>query len=339
MRVPSPDQITAFLADTSRSKLEETARSAVQLTRQYFGSAISLYTPLYISNYCASHCTYCGFHSKNRIPRVKLSLDQIDTEMKAIAATGIRNVLLLTGESPDVTPPSWLAEVITLARTYFQGIALEVFPMSTEDYHLLYKAGADAVTIFQETYDHERYSAVHLAGQKTDYTYRFHAPERIATAGMRAISLGILLGLGPVADDLHALYSHLRSLEQSFPGVEYTLCFPRLRTVNTKEFAASLVDDITFTKILCLSRLLFPRVGINLSTRETAAFRNQALRLCVTRISAGAKTTVGGYQDDNSKGAPQFDIADERSVPEIVTYLKDNDFDPVFTDWRKIAHA
>jgi len=346
MSISSAHSINAILSDPDRGRLEALAQEASLLTRQYFGRAVGLYTPLYISNYCTSHCTYCGFHSRNKIRRIKLTTDEIDSEMQAIARTGTQNILLLTGESPKATPPAYLKEAVTLARKYFQGISLEVYPMPEEDYRELYLAGADGVTVYQETYDRVRYAEVHLAGQKRDYDFRRGAPERIARAGMRQISLGILLGLGPLADDLAALYAHLRELEKAFPGVEYSLSFPRLRTIKSLEFAASPVDDVTFVKVLCLTRILFPRVGINLSTRESAAFRDRALELCVTRISIGSRTTVGGYRSDEEgrsggdrrPGDPQFDIQDERSAAEVIQYLKDHGFDPVFTDWRRIEN-
>jgi 2-iminoacetate synthase len=259
--------------------------------------------------------------------------------MRAMARTGVQNILLLTGESPKATPVSYLTEAITLAKRHFQGIALEVFPLSEQEYRALYLAGADGITIYQETYDRKRYGEVHLGGQKKDYDFRRGAPERIARAGMRQISLGVLLGLGPLADDLAALYAHLRELETQFPGVEYSLSFPRLRTIKSKAFVGTAIDDITFVKILCLTRTLFPRVGINLSTRESAEFRNRALELSVTKISIGSKTTVGGYEKQDDAGAPQFDICDERSADETVRYLKEHGFDPVFTDWRRIENA
>jgi 2-iminoacetate synthase len=331
-------QIHAILADTSRERLEALAREASDLTRQYFGRAISLYTPLYLSNFCSSHCTYCGFHSHHKIDRMKLGPEQITAEMATIAATGVRNILLLTGESPKATPLSYLKEAIEIAKTHFQGIALEVYPMTEAEYRELFLAGADGVTIYQETYDRARYAEVHLAGQKKDYVFRRGAPERIAQAGLRQISLGVLLGLGPLAEDLAALFAHLRELEKVFPGVEYSLSFPRLRRIKSQEFVKDIVDDVTFTKILCLARILFPRVGINLSTRESADFRNHALRLSVTRISVGSKTTVGGYKDPGDDAPPQFDVQDDRSTAELIRYLKDHDFDPVFTDWRRIEN-
>ena len=335
----SRENIQALLDDNSPERLEALAREAAHLTRQYFGRAIGLYTPLYLSNHCASHCVYCGFHSHHKITRIKLSAEQIDAELKAISRTGVQNILLLTGESPQATPLEYLKEAVTLAKQYFQGIALEVYPMPEEDYHALYLSGADGVTVYQETYERTRYAEVHLGGQKKDYDFRWGAPTRLTRAGMRQISLGILLGLGPLASDLCALYSHLRELETEFPGVEYSLSFPRLRTIKAKSFAGTPVDDITFVKILCLTRILFPRVGLNLSTRESAAFRNKALELSVTKISVGSRTTVGGYKDPDNTGAPQFDIADDRSAAETIRYLKEHGFDPVFTDWRRIENT
>jgi 2-iminoacetate synthase len=333
------NKIQQILDDKDPQHLETLAQQAQRLTRQYFGRAIGLYTPLYLSNYCASHCTYCGFHSQHKIRRIKLTLDEIKTEMRAIAATGVQNILLLTGESPQATPLNYLIDAVKCAKGFFQGISLEVYPMTTEEYRALYEAGADGVTIYQETYDRARYAQVHLAGQKRDYDFRYRAPERIAQAGMRQISIGALLGLGPIEQDLTALYDHLHTLEKKFPGVEYSLSFPRLRTIKAQAFAVSTIDDATFVKILCLTRTLFPRAGINLSTRETAELRNRLLELCVTRVSVGSRTGVGGYHDPAAGTDPQFDVADERSTAEMIQYLKDHNMDPVFTDWRRIANT
>ncbi len=334
----TPDQIRVLLNDPDRTHLEHLAEHAARLTRQYFGRAMGLYMPLYLSNYCSSHCVYCGFHSHHKITRMKLTVEEMAVEMQAIARTGVQNILLLTGESPQATPLPYLIDAVTCAKKYFQGISLEIYPLPEEGYRALYQAGADGVTIYQETYDRARYSEVHLGGEKKNYDFRREAPMRIARAGMRQISLGALLGLGPVAEDLASLYAHLREMEKAFPGVEYSLSFPRLRTIKAQEFAASSVDDITFVKILCLTRTLFPRVGINLSTRETTALRNQLIGLCVTKVSIGSKTSVGGYLEDATARDPQFDVADDRSAAEMIQYLKDHNFDPVFTDWRRIEN-
>lgn len=332
-------QIKDTLADREPKRTEELAQEASRLTRQYFGRAISLYAPLYLSNYCSSHCTYCGYHSYNKIRRIKLTPEQMHQEMAHVAKTGIENILLLTGESYQATPTSYLKEAVTIAKKYFTSISLEVHPMNTEEYAELFEHGVDGITVYQETYDRERYKEVHISGRKSDYDFRYGTPERAAQGGMRQISMGILLGLSDVAEDLFALYNHVRFVEKNYPGVEYSISFPRLRTIKGREFALCDVDDLTFIKIICFTRILFPRVGINLSTRESAHLRDNALELGVTKISAGSNTAVGGYALlDEEAQDPQFDIEDTRSVAETVAMLKIHNFDPVFTDWRPIGN-
>jgi len=333
-------QIKKILNDNDHKTVEALAQQAAQLTRRQFGRTISLYGPLYLSNFCSSHCTYCGFHSQNKIQRLKLEPAQYRKEMQFIHAQGIRNILMLTGESYKHTPVSYLKEAAQIASEYFQGIALEVHPMQTDEYKELFAAGVDGIAVYQETYDRKRYSEVHLSGYKKDYDFRYATPHRAAEAGMRQISLGILLGLSDPSEDLFALYQHLRELERSFPGVEYSVSFPRLRTVKAETLASCDVDDIQFVKIIALTRILFPRVGINLSTREEPQLRDHLLEIGITRMSAGSNTSVGGYTLlEESSQDPQFDIKDERSVDEIVKLLKSRDFDPVFTDWRHIENS
>lgn len=335
----SADEIKKILNDPSPALLEKLAQQSAGLTHQYFGRAISLYAPLYLSNFCSSHCTYCGYHSHNRIKRIKLTAEEMHQEMRTVAATGIENILLLTGESYQVTPTSYLKEAVVVAKQYFTSITLEVHPMGIEEYRELYQAGVDGITVYQETYDRGRYREVHVAGIKSDYNFRFATPERAAKSGIRQISLGILLGLADTAEDLVALYAHLRYMEKNFPGVEYSVSFPRLRKIKGREFAICDVDDARFIKIICLTRTLFPRVGINLSTRESARLRDHALELGVTKISAGSNTAVGGYSlKEPADQDPQFDIEDTRSVAEVVAMLKSRNFDPVFTDWRPIGN-
>jgi len=334
----NPTQIRKILNDTRPESIEELAQQAAQLTRRQFGRTIGLYSPLYLSNFCSSHCTYCGFHSQNKIQRTKLSPEEYVKEMQFIHAQGIRNILMLTGESYKHTPVSYLKEATLIASEYFQGIALEVHPMETAEYKELFAAGVDGITVYQETYDRARYAQVHLSGYKKDYDFRYATPYRAAEAGIRQISLGILLGLSDPAQDLFALYQHLRELEISFPGVEYSVSFPRLRTVKAEVLASCDIDDVQFVKIIALTRLLFPRVGINLSTREEPNLRDHLLEIGITRMSAGSNTSVGGYTLlEEQAQDPQFDIKDERSVKEIVQLLKAKNFDPVFTDWRHLG--
>lgn len=339
-QIISAKDIQTILDNPSRELIENLAHRSKTITEQYFGRTISLYAPLYLSNFCSSECAYCGFKMKNRIRRFKLTETQIHAEMKHLAQQGIENILMLTGESYKATPNSYLIQATNLARKYFSAIALEVHPMKETDYRDMFLSGVDGITLYQETYDRERYAQVHLAGIKADYTFRYHGPERAARAGIRMISLGILLGLSPnIANDLYSLYAHLRYMEKNFPGVEYSLSFPRFRPIKGENFPGSAtIDDITFIKIICLTRILFPRVGINLSTRESPSLRNHAIGLGITRMSAGSNTSVGGYtQIDPTHQDPQFDIEDTRSLADIAQLLKNQNFDPVFTDWRNLS--
>lgn len=332
-------ELNDILSDDSPDMLEDLAKKARQIKEQHFGRTISLYAPLYLSNYCSSHCTYCGFHSHNRIKRMKLTSQEMHGEMKYLADNAIENVLLLTGESYQLTPLSYLKEATEIAKNYFPSISMEVHPMDEKDYRELFSSGVDGVAIYQETYDKDRYLQVHLSGQKRDYDYRLGAPERIAESGMRHISMGVLLGLSDIAQDVLALYGHLQRMEKNFPGVEYSVSFPRLRPIKGMGFAPCDVSDMTLVKLMCLTRILFPRVGINLSTRESADFRDHAIELGVTRISAASKTSVGGYtSEEPEKLDPQFDVQDTRSVKEIIGMLKSKHLDPVFTDWRRIPN-
>jgi 2-iminoacetate synthase len=333
----SLSQINTVLSNQDPAFIEALAQESRKVTRQYFGRVITLYAPLYLSNFCSSYCTYCGFHSHNRIGRFKLTDVQTRQEMSYLARQGIENILLLTGESYQATPLSYLKEAATTAKDYFSSISLEVHPMEEEEYRQLFESGVDGITVYQETYDRGHYQKAHVSGKKSNYDYRLGTPERAAQGGIRHISMGILLGLSEIADDVYALYQHLRRMERRYPGVEYSVSFPRLRAVKGADFAACDVDDITFVKIICLTRLQFPRVGINLSTREDAALRDRALELGITRMSAGSNTSVGGYTVTAAeKQDPQFDIQDHRPVPDIIQTLKKHDFDPVLTDWRRI---
>ena len=239
--------------------LREMVLAARGINIRNFGKAVSLYAPLYISNYCRNECVYCGFRVHSRTERRRLNFDEIDMECKALSATGIQSCLILTGESRHQSPPEYIRQAVLTARRYFANVGLEVYPLETHEYHDLYIAGADGVTLFQETYDRARYAELHPGGPKKNFEYRFHAPERIAEAGFRHISMGVLLGLSDWQKDVSELFRHVRHMEKKHPGVEYTLSFPRLRAVaddNTQYFA---VTDKDMVKIISAARLLFPR--------------------------------------------------------------------------------
>jgi 2-iminoacetate synthase len=340
MRHITIDDLDRIFRSEDRGLLEDLARAAYETTRQYFGNVVSLYAPLYISNYCQNRCVYCGFNAgRSDVARKKLDFPEIEAECAAIAATGIKSVLILTGESRFHSPPSYIAEAVKIAARHFSNIAVEVYAMETEEYRQLYHAGVDGVTMFQETYDRQRYGELHLAGPKKDYDYRVNAPERMAQGGIRHIGMGALLGLADWHTEVKRFFQHVRDLEQRYPGVEYSLAFPRIRPVANDERHYFAVSDADMVKIMATGRLLFPRAGINLSTRETAEFRDRTVKIGVTKMSAGSVTSVGGYAGGTSEGLDgQFEVHDIRSVAQVKAMLKGAGLDPVFTDWRNIVN-
>lgn len=325
----------ARLRELFELDLETLAREAQRITRQYFGRTISLYAPLYLANYCENQCLYCGFSARRQIKREKLAPEQIESECAAVAETGIQNILLLTGESHRHTPVRYLQAAVEIAKKYFPSISIEVQSLETDEYRRLAEAGVDGMAVYQETYDQALYARLHPAGRKRNFQYRFETPARAAEAGIRHISLGALLGLGDWRSDMEALFEHLGALEREYPGVDFSLSFPRMQPVEGA-IEPCFVSDADMLRIICAARVLFPRVGINLSTREPARFRDHVFPLGVTRMSAGSATTVGGYARAAHGNNAQFSVNDDRSLDEIKTMLIREQYDPVITDWRRM---
>jgi 2-iminoacetate synthase len=325
-----------LLSPAAAAFLEPMAQRARQLTIQYFGRTMQLYIPLYISNHCSNECVYCGFNRSHRIPRKKLTLDEIEAEAAVISRTGMRHILVLTGENRAITPLDYIEAAVRTIRPRFSSVAIEMFPMETEEYARLMEAGVDGLTLYQETYDRNVYHRVHLAGKKTDYRYRLDAPARGAAAGFRAVNLGALLGLSEARREAFMTGMHARYLEDIYPDTEISLSLPRLNAAEGGYAAACPVDDRTFVQIILAYRLFLPRLGITLSTREPAALRDHLMLLGVTRMSAGSRTGVGGYADPGEGRAKQFEISDNRPVPEIIQAIRDRGLQPVFKDWDRI---
>lgn len=333
----SEEDFFALLSPAAGPYLEAMAQKAHTLTVQYFGRTIQLYIPIYLSNYCENACVYCGFHRNNAIHRKKLSLDEIEVEAQAIAATGMRHILMLTGEAPAVTPIDYLEAAVRLLKKYFASVSIEIYPLDEEDYHRLKLAGVDGLTLYQEVYDEQRYRAVHLAGRKADYRYRLDGPERGARAGFRMVNIGPLLGLGEVSSEVFFSGLHARYLEENYLQTEISLSLPRMNPAEgdyTPEFFA---DDRTFVQSLAALRCFLPRAGINVSTRESADFRDRLIPLGPTRYSAGSCTGVGGYAEKDDTGTVQFEITDERSVEDVVRAIAAAGYQPVYKDWDMIG--
>ncbi len=326
----------ALLSPAAFPYLEQMAQKAKRVTARQFGNAVCLYTPLYIANYCTNHCVYCGFNCKNKIQRGKLTPAEIETEYKAIAATGLREILILTGESRSQSDLEYIGTAVEMAKQYFSTIGIEIYPLNTDEYAYLQQKGADFVSVYQETYNQVKYKEVHLSGPKRDFSYRFNAQERAILGGMRGVSVGALLGLDNFRKDAFAAGLHAKFLQQKYPHAEVGFSVPRMRPyINNEENNSNDVHEPQLLQVMLAYRLFLPFAGMSISTRERAGFRDNVLGLAATRISAGVKTGVGGHEEE-AKGDEQFEISDPRSVDEIRAMLKARGMQEVFTDYIRL---
>ena len=326
-----------LLSEQADRFLEPMAQTAAACTRRHFGNAVILFTPMYISNYCENVCPYCSFARQHGIIRSHLSRAEIEAEAKRISESGIRHLLLLTGEAPSMVPVSYLEKVITLLRGYFSSVTIEIYPLSAKDYARLITAGADGLTLYQETYVQPRYEQLHRGGPKADYRFRLDAPERACMNGMRTVTVGALYGLADWRTDAFMTALHAAYLQAKYPSVEIGVSFPRIRPQAGSFAPRHCITDRQFVRLLTALRLFLPTAGITLSTRESAAFRMAVLPIGVTRMSAGVSTSVGGHSGNES--TPQFEIADSRDVATIKSDLLEAGFQPVTHDWNHVLTA
>lgn len=330
-----PEEFKALLSPAAEPFLEEMARLATLETRKHFGNSVYLFTPLYISNYCENYCIYCGFNCHNKIRRARLDEAQIEKELKAIAATGLEEILILTGESRTKSDVAYIGEACKLARKYFKMVGLEVYPMNSEDYAYLHQCGADYVTVFQETYNADKYETLHLAGHKRVFPYRLNAQERALKGGMRGVAFAALLGLDDFRKDAFATGMHAFLLQRKYPHAEISFSCPRLRPiVNNADINPKDVHEKQLLQVMCAYRLFMPFAGMTISTRERAGFRDHVIGMAATKISAGVSTGIGSHAEDSGEqGDDQFEIADGRNVEEIVEAIKARGLQPVMNDY------
>lgn len=331
-----------LLSPAARKYLEPMARRAQDATIRHFGKTVQLFTPLYLANFCTNRCVYCGFNTNRSIPRQMLTLEEVEREAKAIASTGLRRILALTGDAPAKTGAGYLASCLEVLAQYFPSVGIEVPSMTVEEYALVVAAGADSMTMFQETYNETLYATLHPAGPKRDFAFRLDAPERAVLGGMRGVNLGALLGLDDWRRDMFYTGLHAVFLQNKYPEQEVSISLPRMRPCGEKpttraerEFLALPVEDKDFVQALLAFRCFMPQAGITLSTREPAWLRDKLIPLGVTRVSAGVCTAVGGHVRETQSGdhEPQFDISDSRSVEEMANAIESLGYQPVFTDW------
>lgn len=332
----SPQDFMALLSTAAAPFLEQMAQKAHIVTRRHFGSNIGILTPIYFANYCENYCIYCGFNSHNHIKRARLNDEELHQECENIAKTGIEEVLMLTGESPKYSDVKYIGNAVKIARQYFRIIGMEIYPVNSEDYQYLHECGADYVTVFQETYNPDKYETLHLAGHKRIFPYRFYAQERAILGGMRGVGFAALLGLDDYQKDAVATGMHAYLLQRKYPHAEISLSCPRLcPIINNDKINPKDVDERKLTQIICAYRLFLPYAGIVVSSRESAEYRNAIMKIAATKVSASVCVGIGGHlsDDGSEKGDEQFEITDGRPFDEMYTAIKNMGLQPVTSEY------
>lgn len=333
--VLKPEDFAALLSPAAEPFLEQMAQRAKLEKEKHFGSSVCLFTPLYISNYCENYCIYCGFNCHNKIRRARLNIDEIEKEMQAIAKTGLEEVLILTGESRKMSDVKYIGEACKVAKKYFKNIGIEVYPMNSNEYAYLHECGVDYVTVFQETYNSDKYETLHLAGHKRIFPYRLNAQERALKGGMRGVAFAALLGLSDFRKDAFATGMHAYLLQRKYPYAEISFSCPRLRPIiNNDKINPKDVHEKQLLQVMCAYRIFMPFAGMTISTRERAGFRNKVIGIAATKISAGVSTGIGSHSADiDDQGDDQFEINDTRNVDEVYNAIKAEGLQPVMNDY------
>ncbi len=338
--VKTPEDFLALLSPAARDPdiLETMARTANDLTIRNFGKTITIFTPLYLSNVCNNGCLYCGFNRNNPVRRARLTPEEIETEGKAIKDMGVRHIIILTGESRKASPPEYIADAAKILLNYVDSISIEVYSLTEDEYEMLFEAGVDGFTMFQETYNEDLFPVLHPIGEKGNYRKRLDSPELACRAGYNTVNLGALLGLDDWRRDTFFTGLHAGYLQDLYPGSDIAVSIPRIcgHEGNATFTPACHVNDIDLVQAMLAYRIFLPRLGITISTREPAHLRDRLIGLGVTKMSAGSITEVGGHgQEKKSDG--QFEITDTRSVDELAAAIKKRGYQPVFKDWESMA--
>ena len=330
----TPENYMALLSPAAEPFLEEIAQKAMSERMKHFGNSVYMFTPLYIANYCENQCVYCGFNCKNKIKRARLNAEEIEKEMQAISASGLQEILILTGESRKYSDVEYIGEACKIASKYFRVVGLAVYPMNSHEYKYLHECGADFVTVFQETYNSDKYEQLHLGGHKRIFPYRINAQERAVMGGMRGVGFAALLGLDDFRKDAFAAGYHAHLIQKKYPHAEIAMSCPRLRptkadeTINPRD-----VGERQLLQVICAYRIFLPYASITISTRECERFRNNVIKLAATKISAGVNVGIGEHSDSADKGDEQFEISDPRTVSEEYIAIEEMGLQPVMHDY------
>jgi 2-iminoacetate synthase len=328
-----PEDMVALVSPAAADRLDDLTHRAAAITEQRFGRTMQLYAPLYLSSECTNRCVYCGFSHDVEMPRVSLSLDDAVSNARLLHEQGFRQILLVTGEAPRRYGVGHIEAVVRALDPLFDSISIEVFPMSDTDYGRMVAAGVDGLVLYQETYDPERYRSLHPAGRKADYRWRLDGPDRGGQAGFRSLGLGVLMGLAPWQPDAVALVLHAAWLQRRHWRSRIAISFPRM-VHSERGFAPThAVSDRELVQAMAAVRIVLPDAELVLSTREPAVLRDRLIGSFVTRMSAGSRTSPGGYLTEGL--GEQFSAKDDRSPAEIARVLEERGIDPVWKDLDK----
>lgn len=326
------EDFKALISPAAASYLEEMAQLSHKLTQRRFGKTIQLYVPLYLSNECQNICTYCGFSYDNKIRRRTLTAGELLQEVAAIKAMGYEHVLLVSGEASQTVGVDYFVKALDTIRPHFAHLSMEVQPLETLDYVRLMEHGLNTVLVYQETYHEADYKLHHPKGRKSNFFFRLETPDRLGLAGIHKMGLGVLIGLEDWRTDSWFTALHLDYLGRRYWKSKFSLSFPRLRPFSGGLEPKVEQTDRELIQLICAYRLLDEEVELSLSTRESPVFRDHAVRLGVTAMSAGSRTNPGGYAVDE-ESLEQFEIHDSRSPAAIAGMIRQQGYDVVWKDW------
>lgn len=331
------DEAAILLAADKPEQIQKLLETAAKVKKEIYGNRMVLFAPLYTGNYCSNNCLYCGFRAANKeLQRVRLTKDELIHETEALIQEGHKRILLLCGESHKTPLESTLDALETIYSVSVNGrqikrINVEIAPLDVEEFKVLKTAKIGTYTCFQETYDPELYREYHPTGKKSDYEYRLNVMHRAMEGGIDDVGIGVLFGLADYKFEVLSMMEHARSLEESYGCGPHTVSVPRIEPAPGAPLTENIpypVNDDEFKKIIAVIRMAMPYTGIILSTRESQSIRNELFQYGVSQVSAGSKTSPGGYSE--SKENVQFSLGDHRSLEEVISDMTDAGYIPSF---------
>ena len=334
------EEIAPLMALSDPTLIGELFETARHIKDTIYGRRLVIFAPLYVSNLCANECLYCAFRARNKeVERRALDSEEIARETRILIDQGHKRVLLVAGESYPVKGFQYILDAIDTVYSVKNGngeirrVNVNIAPLKTEEFAQLKAAKIGTYQLFQETYHHETYAKVHIAGKKADYHWRLTAIDRAMTAGIDDCGIGVLFGLADWRFEMLALMQHIRHLEAKFGVGPHTISVPRLEPAtgaSVAEHPPHPVSDLDFRKIVAILRIAVPYTGIIMSTRETPNLRRETFALGVSQISAGSRTNPGGYAESAREDASQFSLGDHRTLDEVICDVANLGYVPSF---------